>query len=814
MDTWLQDLTHGARVLLKARAFTAVAILSLALGIGANSAIFSVADALLLRPLPYADDDRLAILWQRSPGLNIAQDWFSIGQYLDIRAENTVFVGTAAAIGASFNVTGDGPPERVDGVRVTSSFFPLLGGAPALGRVLTAAEDTPGNSGVVIISDGFWHRHFGADSGIVGRTLSLNGVSLRVIGVMSPGFRFNREVMPAVNAIRNADLFLPLPMQPTARANRAGEDFNIFAKLKPGVSFARAQRDMDRIAAQMKREYPQNYPPHGGLTVSVVPLIDQVVGDVRLALQVLLGAVGFVLLIACGNVASLLLSRAAVREKELAIRAAVGAHRRRLSRQLVTENLLLAIAGGAAGIALAWLGVAFIRQFGPANIPRLDEIDIDGHVLAFTLAVSIATGVVFGLAPAIRASGVDPSTALRDGGRSISTGHGRLRKLLVTAELALSLVLLVGAGLLIRSYDRITHADPGFDQRDVLSLRITLPASKYKPDTIATFYRDLEERVKALPGVRSVGFNYQLPLSSVALAWEPIGIEGYVPRVAGNDLVISSSAYVSADYFRAMDIRLREGRFFTPDDKRGSTEVAIVDDKLAARFWPGESALGKRLRQGADGPWRTIVGVVVDSREYEPDAEPPITTYLPVAQYNITSRFLVARTTVDAASVTPSVIRAIHDLDPDLPAYDVRTMDDRLSDSFARRRLSMILLITFAAVSLVLAAIGTYGVIAYWVEQRTREIGIRVALGADASRIVGLVFREFGAVVASGMAGGIVVAAALSRVMRGLVFGVDTIDPVTFAAVTGFLAAVALMATWLPARRALAVEPITAIQTD
>jgi predicted permease len=814
MESWLHDLRHGVRVLRGARGFTTVAVLSLALGIGANSATFSVADALLLRPLPYADDDRIAILWQRSPGLNVKQDWFSTGQYLDIRAENTVFEATAAAIGASFNVTGDGPPERVDGVRVTSSFFPMMGAAAAVGRVFTEAEDAPGQPLGIILSDGFWRRRFGGDTGIVGKSIQLNGVAVRVVGVMPPAFRFDREVMPAVNAIRRADLFLPLPMPATARAIRGGEDYNVFAKLRRGVTFAQAQSDMDRIAAQMKREYPRNYPAAGGLTVSVVPLIDQVVGDVRLALQVLLGAVGFVLLIACGNVASLLLSRATVREKELAIRAAVGAHRRRLVRQLITENLMLAVAGGLCGVVLAWLGIAFIRQFGPADIPRMDEVGIDARVLGFTFAVALVTGVVFGVVPAVRASRVDPNTALREGGRGSSTSHGGLRKLLVGAELALALVLLAGAGLLIRSYQRITNADPGFDARDVLSLRITLPGSKYKPDMIASFYGDLEARVKALPGVKDVGFNYQLPLSSVALAWEPIGVEGYVPKTPGNDLVISSSAYVSADYFRAMGIRLREGRFFTAGDRRGSTEVAIVDDKLAERFWPGESALGKRLRQGADGPWRTVVGVVVDSREYEPDAEPPITTYFPVAQYNIASRFLVARTTVDAATVTPAVLRVIRDIDPDLPAYDVSTMGDRLHDSLARRRLSMFLLVTFAGVALVLAAIGTYGVISYWVEQRTREIGIRVALGAEPARILGMIFREFGSVIVVAMAVGIAGAMALTRVMRGLVFGVGTVDPLTFVVVSGFLGIVAMAATWVPARRALDVEPINAIRAE
>jgi predicted permease len=816
METWLQDLKHGVRVLLKARAFTAVAVLSLALGIGANSAIFSVADGLLLRPLPYSDDERLAMLWQRSPGLNVKQDWFSIGQYLDIREENTVFEGTAAAIGASFNLTGNGQPERVDGVRISSSFFPLLGARPIMGRVLTPVEDTPGNSFVVILSHGFWTRRFGADTSIIGKTITLNGnPSFRIIGVLSPDFRFNSQVMPAVNGIRRADLFLPLPVQPTARSNRGGEDFNIFAKLKPGISFARAQSDMDRIAAQMKTQYPANYPANGGLTVSVVPLIDQVVGDVRLALKVLLGAVGFVLLIACANVANLLLARATVREKELAIRSAVGAHRRRLLRQLLTENLILACFGGAAGLVLAHVGVGAIRQFGPANIPRMDEVALDARVLLFTFGVSIFTGLVFGLLPAMRASTVDPNTALKEGGRGTFGKQARLRKTLVAVEVALSLILLIGAGLLIRSYERISRSDPGFDATNVLSLRMTIPGAKYsQPALIDNFYRSLETRVAALPGVQHVGFNYQLPLSSVALAWEPIGIEGYVPPASGSDLIISSSAYVSPDYFKAMGIRLKEGRFFTHADNRDAPTVAIVDDKLAGRFWPKESAIGKRLRQGSDGPWRTIVGVVIDSKQYEPDAEPPITTFFPVYQYNITSRFLVVRTSVDAATVMPAVASVIRELDPDLPTYDVNTMEGRLHDSFARRRLSMFLLVTFASVALLLAVIGLYGVISYWVQQRTREIGIRIALGAERSRIIGMIFTEFGVVVGSGLLIGLVGALAMTRLMQGMLFGVAATDLLTYGLLALALAGVAAVATWVPARRALAITPLSAVRHE
>ena len=694
MDSWRTDIRHGLRILAKSRAFTAVAILSLAIGVGANSAIFSVTNALLLRPLPYSQSERIAIIWQRSPGLNVAQDWLSIGQYLDIATQNTVFERAAAAIGASFNMTGSGRPERIDGVRVSSSFFPIFGARASLGRTFSAEEDRAGKTSSVILTHGFWTRRFGSDRSIVGKPLTLNGNTLTIIGVMSEDFSFDKEVMPAVNGIQRTDLLLPLPLPASAREKRDGEDYNVFAALKPSVSLARAQAEMDAIAARMKQRYPANYPPNGGLTLSVVPLIDQVVGDVRFALYVLLGAVGFVLLIACGNVANLLLSRSAVREKELAIRAAVGADHSRLLRQLLTENVLLALLGGAIGLGIALVGLMVIRQFGPANIPRVKEIGIDARVLGFNFAVSLATGLIFGLVPAMRAARADPSMALKEGGRSsagtsgFGFSHGRLRKILIVAEVALSLVLLIGAGLLIRSYQRITDANPGFNPHHVLSFRVSLPPYRYKtPQMVSSFFQQLNDRVKALPGVEYVGSNYQLPLSSVALAWEPIAIERYVPKVPGNALIISSSAYVSPDYFHAMGMPLIAGRDFTTHDSKESPEVVVVDDKLASRFWPNDNPLGKRLRQGADGPWRTVVGVVRDTREYAVDAEPPITAFFPVEQYNIASRFIVVRTapSVDAATVTAVVLREVTMLDPELPAYDVATMERRLHDSLARR---------------------------------------------------------------------------------------------------------------------------------
>jgi len=821
VETWWQDLRHGVRVLASQPAFTAVAVASLALGIGTNTAIFSVTNALLLRPLPYENADRITILWQRSPGLGVQQDWFSTGQYLDIRLDNQVFSDVAATIGASFNLTGNGVPERIDGARVSSSLFPLFGAKAAAGRVFAADEDEPGKPPVVILSNGFWKRRFGSDPSVVGRSLTLNGNSFTIVGVMAADFVFNKEVMPAVNGIQNVDLLLPLPLNETARSNRGGEDFNVFAKLKPGVTVERAQADMNVLAARMKRDYPQNYPPNGGLTVSVVPLINQVVGDARLALYVLLGAVGLVLLIACGNVANLLLSRAAVRQKEMAIRAAVGASRERIVRQLLTEALLLAGVGGLLGLGLAWATVKVLGQFGPAAIPRLDEIGIDGRVLAFTFAISLLTGIVFGLVPALRVSRLDLNDVLREGGRgavgtsAFGLGHHKLRKLLIAGEIALSLVLLISAGLLVRSYQRITDANPGFDARNVLTLRLSLPGFKYKtPDAVIAFYRDLEGRIKTLPGVQHVGTNYLLPLSSVALGWEPITIEGYVPKAAGEDLIIASSGYVSPDYFKAMGIPLLEGRYFDARDVRGAPDVAIVDDKLAARFWPNQDPIGKHMRRGDSGPWRTVVGVVADTKEYEVDGEPPITAFYPVEQLGVGSRFLVVKTAGNPASLVAPVTREVRALDADLAVYDVSTMEERLAESFARRRFSMFLLGVFAGCASLLAAIGIYGVVSFWVSQRTRELGIRAALGARQTDLMQLVISQAVVLVIVGIASGLAVSFGLTRVMSKMLFKVSATDAMTFALVSLVLGVVALVASWVPARRAAGVPPIVALRHE
>jgi predicted permease len=820
MEILWQDMCYSVRMLFKNPGFTAVAILSLAIGIGANSAIFSVANALLLRPLPYKDADRLSILWNRSPGLNVAQDWFSPGQYLDIKIENHVFDHVAATLGGSFNFTGQGTPEHIEGARVSSSLFPLLGTEAKLGRVFLPEEDEKGKPLTVILSNGFWQRRFGSDPEVIGKTLTLNDKSFTIVGVMPAEFSLNKEVMPTVNGIQKSDVLLPLPMSEADRTDRGHEDYNIFAKLKPGITVAQAQAEIDTLVEQMKQQYPAAYPPNGQLTISVVPLLEQVVGDIRLALYVLLGAVGFVLLIACANVANLLLARATVRQKEIAIRAAVGATRLRLLRQLLTESVMLALAGGLLGLVISLLSVKVMRVFGPENIPRLSEVGIDGQVIFFTFFISLLTGVIFGLAPALRASRFDLNRVLKDGGRgsavgvTFGRGHHQLRNLLVISEVALSLVLLIGAGLLIRSYQHIATASPGFNARNVLSLRLSLPAARYTtPESVFSFYKQLNERVKQLPGIESVGANPFLPLSSNSAAWGPITVEGYVPKTA-QDLIISNERFVSPDYLKAMGIPLLKGRHFDERDIKGAPEVAIVNENFAQRFWPDEDPIGKRLQRGTKGPWRTVVGVISDEKEFSLESEPPISVFHPIEQFTIGTRYLVARTSSDPALMIGEVTKEIRALDPELPVYDVNTMEQRLYDSLARRRFSMFLLGVFAAIALTLASIGIYGVMAYSVNQRTHEIGIRMALGAQQRNILQLVFRQALTLIGLGIAIGITGAFALTRIMSGLLFGVSATDSFTFIMISLLLGCIAMLASYLPARRAAKVDPIVALRYE
>ena len=813
MHAWLQDFRYALRTLRKNAGLTVVMAASLAIGIGANSAIFTVVDALLLHPLPYPQPGRLAAVWLHSPGIGILRDWPSPGQYIDIQNENHSFDQMALAQSRTFTLTGRDQPERVDGMRTQSALLQMLGAKPLLGRLLLPEEDKPGKPAVAILSDRLWKRLFSADPAIVGKSITLNGNPFTVAGVLQHGFMLNAEVMPSEGPMDKVDVFMPLPLDADAVKRRGDENYNILVRLKPGVSVRQAQADIDVIAARIreKDKRGQTFGMH------VVGLQEQVVGDVRRALLVLVGSVALVLLIACANVANLLLTRAAGREKEVAIRTALGAGCQRLVRQLLTESILVATLGGAAGLAIAEVSLYVVRRMNPGNIPRLEDIEINGAVVAFTFAVSLATGILFGLAPVWRAIKVDLNTSLKAGGRSGQSDGGlglrrhRLRGLLVVSELALSLMLVIGAGLLVRSFVRLQSVPPGFTTDRVLTMQVAANGSKYRKDkAVAQFYQEFESRIARLPGVKAEGVVSVLPLTG-SVGWGGINVEGYAPP-PGQELQVDLRI-ASTDYFRAMEIPLRKGRYFSEHDTADMPQVVVIEEKFAQRFWPHGDAVGKHLWFDPKKPF-TIVGVVGTVKQYGLETDGKIATYFPQQQQASNQMFLVARTSGDAPSLAGAVVREIHAVDPDVAVYGIRTMQDRLYDSLARQRFSSSLLGAFAAFALVLAAVGIYGVMSYLVTQSTHDIGVRVALGAQPGNIVGLVVRQGMELAVIGILVGLAGAAALTRVMASLLFGVSATDALTFGAVAALLAAVALAATVIPARRATRVDPMVALREE
>ena len=822
MRTLAKDVAYAVRMLAKSPGFSLAAILSLAIGIGANTSIFSILDALLLRPLPYKDAGRLVILWNRSPGLNITEDWFSTAQYFDIKTGHHGFEQVAIAIGGNDNLTSHGEPERVGTIRISSNLLPMLGQSAALGRTFSADEDSPGRPATALISHGMWERHYGADPRIIGQAVTLNGLPYEVVGIMPPSFSLPREVLPTLGGAEQADILLPLPLPADAAQNRDHEDYNIMGKLKPGVSAAQAQAEMDTITARLRHDHPQTYPPNGGLTFGIVPLLEQVVGDARPALFVLLGAVGFVLVIACANVANLLLARAVARQKEIAIRTALGASRWRIVQQLLTESVLLSLCGGALGVLLAFWSLYWIQILGPKSVPRIHDIGIDSAALLFTFLLSLGSGTLFGLAPALRISRLNVNATLQDASRgsagtSAVWGRGNhLRRLLVVAELALCVMVLIGAGLLIRSFGRLQHVSPGFNARNVLTLELTLNGPKYKdPQAVLATYRDLWKRVEALPGVTASGGVTALPMSQM-FEWGPITVEGRV-LPPGENFINADQHMVSGHYFSAMEIPLRSGRFFNQQDNTTSPKVVIVDEYMARQLWPDQNPIGQRIHYGGlsdNEPWETVVGVVGRVKQYTLDADSRIALYRPQTQYPTGTMNVVLRTGTDPAALTSAVKQQIRALDSDLPLYNVRTMEQRMEESLARRRFSMLLLALFACVALALATIGTYGVMAYLVNQGTREIGIRIALGATQMGIVRLVVWKGMALALSGVAVGLAGALALSRLMRSLLFGVSPADPLTFVAISLLLAFVTLLASYIQAHRAAHIDPIVSLRYE
>jgi putative ABC transport system permease protein len=802
-------------MLLKQPAFTVVAVIALALGIGANTAIFSVVNAILLRPLNYKDSERLVQLNHNYPKLDLKASVSAIG-YSHYRDNCGAFEAIGAGSSWPVNLTETGDPERLQGMAVTHTFLPMLGVEPARGRVFSADEDQPGRNRVVVLSDGLWRRRFGGDPNLIGNNIRLNGEQYAVIGIMPPDFQFGREFGQPI------DLYSPIAFTPEQLdTNRWRNEFLfVIARLKPNVSLENGQAELDTIAANVRQQYfgggDANDPSSWGLLLR--SLREIVVGEIRPALLVLLAAVAFVLLIACANVANLLLARAALRHKEIAIRSALGAGRARVIRQLLTESVLLAAIGGALGLALAYWGMRALLALNEDRIPRAHEIGIDARVLIFTAGVALLTGVLFGLLPALHTSKSDLHAVLKEGGRSGSARRS-VRGLFVVAEVALALVLLVGAGLLLRSFQNLQRVDPGFKPDNLLTMQISLPATKYKdPQQVDAFFQQALEKVNALPGIQSAGVSTSIPLSGFNSSGS-FGIEG---RTVGPGEMApwGNRWFAGATYFQTIGIPLVKGRYFDDRDVRSSTQVAIIDQTMERKFWPDEDPIGKRIsfqRDPQGNPiWREIVGVVGHVKQRGLEGESPVQYYIPHRQMPINGVFLVARTAMEPTSMAGTVRGAIQTVDPELPVFRVTTMDRMVAESMTQRRFSMTLMGIFAVVALVLASVGLYGVMSYSVTHRTNEIGIRMALGARVSDVLGMVVGQGMKLSLAGVLIGIAAAFALTRVMlmRSLLFGVSATDPLTFAAVALVLAAVSLLACYIPARRATKVDPMEALRYE